>query len=161
MAHRFERAERLPVCIPVRFVLDGSWHDATIVNMSEHGMCLRTDKVLPIGETIDVHRGKQTAQVAIRWSGNGRHGAYSGTSLPVFNFINDHPRSRFWMGLPVVERREDPTRWPSWSQRLEVAPRAAVVAAIAILSTLGMSQAVLATFSIPIETARAAFFIGP
>ena len=53
-ARERRQQQRFPISARSRYLLDGSRGSATTVNISSGGVCLKTDKALPVGRKIQV-----------------------------------------------------------------------------------------------------------
>lgn len=156
-----QREERVPTMVPARLRGNDGWQDATIVNLSERGLCFRAPKAMPRGHYLELRRGSHVIVAQIVWSAEGKCGARTQDKLPVFDIINDRPASRKKFGLAVVDRRRDHSRKPQWQRQLGKRIEFIGVGLVGILIAVGIAQSVYSTLSAPLKAVEAALVSGP
>ena len=156
-----QREERVPAMVPARLRGSDGWQDATITNLSEHGLCFRAPTPIPRGHYLELRRGSHVIVARIVWSSEGKCGARTQDKLPVFDIINDRPAARKKFGLNVIERRRDRTRLPGWQQFARKKMEYVVIGAVGALAAVGIGQAVYTTLSTPMAAIEAALVSGP
>jgi hypothetical protein len=109
------------------------WSDARILNLSSHGMMIRTSKAPPRGTYVEICRGTHRIVARVVWADGDRFGARAQDSvavdaiaagedapLPVpANFNED--RRRWQREAPPAETHERSRRWSQGLQFLCVA----------------------------------------
>lgn len=156
-----QREERVPAHVPARLRGKAGWTDATITNLSEHGLCFVSPGRHERGHYLELRRGSHVIVARVMWSSEGRCGALSQDALPVFDIINDRPAARRKFGLAVVERRQDRTRMPGWQRQLGQRMQFAVLGIVGLFIAIGIAQAVYSTLAVPFEAVRAAMVTAP
>lgn len=156
-----QREERVPAMVPARLRGSDGWHDATIMNMSEHGLCFRSTEAMRPGHYFEIRRGSHIIVARIMWSAEGKCGARTQDRLPVFDIINDRPASRVKLGLPVVNRRRDRSRMPGWQRQLGKKLEFAGLGLVGLFVAVGIGQSVYSTLSISFGAIEAALVSAP
>lgn len=156
-----QREERVPAHVPARLRGQSGWSDATITNISEHGLCFVSNGRYERGHYLELRRGSHVIIARIVWSADGRCGAQTQDTLPVFDIINDRPAARRKFGLAVVERRRDRTRTPDWQRQLGQRLQFASLGLVGLFVAVGIGQSVYSTLSTPFRAVEAALVSGP
>lgn len=151
------REERVPTMVPARLRTGAEWKDATILNLSAHGIIFRSCSSYPRGHFLEIRRGGHVIIAQVMWSDAGKVGARTQDELEVFAIINDRPAQRRSFGL-AVDRRREKRRLPA-DERSRQQARAmefalgGLFALSAAIATLTMVQQL---FSDPVERIEAA-----
>lgn len=156
-----QREERVPAHVPARLRGQAGWSDATITNISEHGLCFVSNGRYERGHYLELRRGSHVIVARIVWSEGKRCGAQTQDTLPVFDIINDRPAARRKFGLAVVERRKDRTRTPDWQRQLGQRLQFACLGVVGLFVAVGIGQSVYSTLSEPLRAVEAALVTGP
>lgn len=82
------REPRQAVILPVRIRRDDKWMDATIRNVSPHGMLLQIDNPPPKGSFIEIRKQKIVVVGQVRWQGEDCCGLRTQDRVPVAALMN-------------------------------------------------------------------------
>lgn len=157
-----EREERVPAMVPARLREGTGWQDATIMNLSAHGVMFKSNGCYPRGHFLEIRRGGHVIVAQVMWSDGGKVGARTQDELAVFDIINDRPPPRTKFGMAVVERRTQPRMLPDEdrSRLIAQAINYATVLLIGIAGSALIAGSVTGALSKPLDAAQAAMSSG-
>lgn len=137
--HR-NREWRRFVRVRARIRCTDGWRDASILNVSSHGLMVYSACCADPGRTVEIRSGPQAIRARVIWCKGQRLGLRSDCVLPVMDIVglSESARaSQAHAGQMLSERRTTPrpdSRFSGgWSRLLELA--STLVVAIAVAST--------------------------
>ena len=123
-----EREPRVATAIPARIRLGERWLDATIMNVSLHGMMLRMVRPPARGSYVEIRRASAVVVGRVVWAKDGKCGVRAQDLIHLSSLTGDAPAAPAWKAGETdrrqVQRRtiEDSTaRSQALARRLQFA----------------------------------------
>jgi hypothetical protein len=132
------REPRVEALIPAR-VRDGTrWDDVFILNLSCHGLLLRTRRPPQRGSYVEVRRGTQLIVARVVWAGGDRFGVRTQDQVPVEAMLAGKETPAPSSEAPALERRHAPR---SMAERHEASRRVGRTLEFATFTMLALCSA--------------------
>jgi len=123
-----ERERRIATAIPARIRLGDQWLDATIMNVSRHGMMLRMARPPGRGSYIEMRRASTIVVGRVIWAKDGKCGVRSQDAIDIPALTGDAAAAPAWKAgdadRRAVQRRsieESAAASHIWARRFQFA----------------------------------------
>ncbi|WP_066697147.1 PilZ domain-containing protein [Sphingobium amiense] len=123
-----EREPRVATAIPARIRLGDQWLDATIMNVSLHGMMLRMARPPGRGSYIEIRRASTIVVGRVIWAKDGKCGIRAQDRIDISALTGDAPAAPAWKAgdadRRAVQRRsieESAAASQVWARRFQFA----------------------------------------
>jgi hypothetical protein len=147
------------VVLPARMRIGARWSDACILNISSHGLMIRTANRITDDSVVELRRGEHVIFARVVWRDGPKAGLQTDERVPVEEIITLDPSTSLQVTAAdalLIERRNQPRRICQDSRLRARAIESIGVVAIAAMVGAGAFGMVELAFARPLAMVRMA-----